>query len=177
MNRFDVFFDETGEVLYNDHVLGTPPLVVGPASCEPQWEVSLFLPRLVAIILAGASFVKPGSLDRLWSGLSAVIIECGQELLEGRAPGEPDHLIWPRTALSRSNTTAGKIVDLRGDYTRNLGFSRCLVCPQSVSLTLRFMDYLQAATQSNQGWQDSTPPPAEMTLHALISCSDHQSFL
>ncbi|NLF15084.1 MAG: phage integrase family protein, partial [Anaerolineaceae bacterium] len=120
VNRFDVFFDETGEVLYNDHVLGTPPLVVGPASCEPQWEVSLFLPRLVAIILAGASFVKPGSLDRLWSGLSAVIIECGQELLEGRAPGEPDHLVWPRTALSRSNTTAGKTITINGEL-RDLG--------------------------------------------------------
>jgi hypothetical protein len=41
---FDVGFDGTGKVLYNDHVLGTPPLVVGPGSCEIRREASSFLP-------------------------------------------------------------------------------------------------------------------------------------
>jgi len=112
VNRLDVFFDETGEVLYNDHVLGTPPLVVGPASCEPQWEVSLFLPRLVAIILVGTPFVKPSSLSRRWRGLSSAITECDQDLWEGRALGKPDHLIRPGTTLFIPNTAAGKTIAL-----------------------------------------------------------------
>jgi hypothetical protein len=37
--------------MYNDHVVGTPPFVVKPASSQPQWEVSSFLVRLRAIIL------------------------------------------------------------------------------------------------------------------------------
>jgi hypothetical protein len=108
VNRIDVSFDETGEVLYNDHVLGTPPLVVGPASCEPQREVSLCLPRLVAIILADASSIKPGGLSCRRCGLSSAITECDHEPLEGRALGEPDHPTWPGSALFRSNATAGK---------------------------------------------------------------------
>ena len=41
---FDVCFDGTGKVQYNDHVLGTPPLVVWPGSSASRREVSSFLP-------------------------------------------------------------------------------------------------------------------------------------
>ena len=54
-----VFLDGTGEVLYNDHTMGTPPSVVGPASVEPRREVSSSLSRPAAIIPVNAPAVKP----------------------------------------------------------------------------------------------------------------------
>ena len=47
----DVVFEEAREMMQNDHVVGTPPFVVTPASSQLQWEVSSFLVRLRAIIL------------------------------------------------------------------------------------------------------------------------------
>ena len=56
----DVFFDGTEKWLYNDHELGTPPLVVRPGSSEPRWEVSSFLLKVSAIIPAPVDSVNPG---------------------------------------------------------------------------------------------------------------------
>jgi len=47
---FDVFLDGTEEWLYNDHVLGTPPLVAWPPSIQSRREVSSFLLKVAAII-------------------------------------------------------------------------------------------------------------------------------
>ena len=58
---FGVLLYRIGEVLYNDHVVGTPPRVVKLASIEPQWEVSSFLAQLSAIIPAYVCSVKSGS--------------------------------------------------------------------------------------------------------------------
>ena len=42
-NGFGVLLHRTGKVLYNDHELGTPPLVVGLPNLETRREVSSFL--------------------------------------------------------------------------------------------------------------------------------------
>ena len=42
---FGVLLDGIGKVLYNDHVVGTPPLVVKLASSKARREVSSFLPQ------------------------------------------------------------------------------------------------------------------------------------
>ena len=47
---FGGVLDGIGEVLYNDHVVGTPPRVVKLGSLEPLREVSSFLAQLLAII-------------------------------------------------------------------------------------------------------------------------------
>jgi hypothetical protein len=110
----DVFFDGTGKGLYNDHMLGTPPLVVRPPSTEPRREVSSFLLKVPAIILAPVDSVKPARSP----GLSRSLLECSNTvtgrlvspkcssgLIIYSGPKSPyfDHLLWPITAHQRDN--------------------------------------------------------------------------
>jgi hypothetical protein len=95
-------------VLYNDHVLGTPPLVVGPGSCETRREVSSFLPDFaplspsmpfpsscatrageLAHALSRSTNVTANGLDPLLS--SGLIVLFGQNLLHF------DQTMWPIT--------------------------------------------------------------------------------
>jgi hypothetical protein len=105
---FDVFFDGTEKRLYNDHQLGTPPLVVELPSTEPRGEVSSFLLRVLAIILASVNSVKPDrSLGPRWSLLERsinvtsclVLPKCPSDLIIYSGPKRPysDHLLWPLT--------------------------------------------------------------------------------
>lgn len=57
---FGVLLDGIGKVLYNDHVVGTPPLVVKLASSKSRREVSSFLPQWCVIIPPLACSVKSG---------------------------------------------------------------------------------------------------------------------
>ena len=98
-NCGDVFFDGTEKWLYNDHVLGTPPLVVRPPSTEPRREVSSFLLKVPAIIPVPVDSVKPDRSLVSWLPLLERSINVT------RCPGifqaliMPDHLFWPKEAL------------------------------------------------------------------------------
>jgi hypothetical protein len=107
-----VFFDGTEEWLYNDHELGTPPLVVQQPSTEPRREVSSFLLRLAAIIPAPVDSVKPEALFGLcWPVLERSITatrrltspRCSSGLIINSGPKMPysDQLPWPITEWPR----------------------------------------------------------------------------
>jgi hypothetical protein len=95
----DVFFDGTEKRLYNDHGLGTPPLVVWPASRDTRREVSSFLLQVSAIILASVNSVKPERPP----GPCQPLLE--RSINVTRHPGifqaliTLDHLFWPKEAL------------------------------------------------------------------------------
>jgi len=118
----DVFFDGTGEWLYNDHKLGTPPLVVTPTSLDPRWEVSSFLLNVPTIIPAPVDSVKPAwSPGSRWSlrersitvtsrpvsprGLSDLIIYSGPNRLYS------DQLLWPITGRSLDSCRLALVPD------------------------------------------------------------------
>jgi hypothetical protein len=105
----DVGFDGTGKVLYNDHVLGTPPLVVGPSSFETRREASSFLPGSaplspsmffpsgcatcaseLAHALSRSTNVTADGLE-LWPSPGLIVL-FGQDLLHF------DQLMWPITS-------------------------------------------------------------------------------
>ena len=74
----DVCLDGTSEMLYNDHVVGTPPPVVGPASFEPRREVSSFLPGF-ALLSPSVLFRQVRSLPHGVDALSLSINHCDRE--------------------------------------------------------------------------------------------------
>jgi hypothetical protein len=106
---FNVFFDGTEKWLYNDHDLGTPPLVIWPGSLELRWEVSSFLLKVSAIIPTPVDSVKPGtllgvrlpSLQRSNSLTRRSVSAIPSEALiiySGPKRPYPDHLIRPITS-------------------------------------------------------------------------------
>jgi len=103
---FSVLLYRIGEVLYNDHVVGTPPRVVKLASIEPQWEVSSFLAQLLAIILPYACSVKPGSSRGPLGAPSLLTRQRDRSPLVPRPLLRPNYSIWPRLVLFRSENLA-----------------------------------------------------------------------
>lgn len=109
---FGVLLYRIGKVLYNDHVVGTPPLVVKLASIEPQWEVSSFLAQLRAIIPPRTCSVKPGSSRGPLGTPSWLTRHCGRSPFVSRPLLRPNCSIWPRLALFRSENLAYNIIPL-----------------------------------------------------------------
>jgi hypothetical protein len=107
---FGVILCRTRKVLYNDHIFGTPPPVVGLASVEPLWEVSSFLTRLYAIIPTDVCSVK-----RKWSrcppGLSYLLSnQCDlfPFVLNSYLPS--NYSIWPELIVFQpTNLTANNL--------------------------------------------------------------------
>ena len=98
-NGGDVLFDGAGEVLYNDHALGTPP--PRGQACQLGATVGgvVLSASGGAIIYTSASFVK---LGRSRSSLSASFRLCNQcdRLLSALyLTLVSDHSIWPRSAV------------------------------------------------------------------------------
>ena len=103
---FDVFLDGTAKRLYNDHVVGTPPLVVQPASSEPRREASSFLSLFPAIIPIATPSVNLGSLLHVPTVKFPVINEPGHKPASRSAPTDPDHPTWPGLARFPSTNVA-----------------------------------------------------------------------
>lgn len=96
-----VLLYRTGEVLYNDHIFGTPPPVVLLPSVEPLREVSSFLARLYDIISTDVYSVKlewsrrpPGAPDLLSN-------QCGRSLFPSNSYLSPDYSIRPELTVFR----------------------------------------------------------------------------
>jgi len=101
----DVFFDGTEKWLYNDHELGTPPLVVRPGSSEPRREVSSFLLKVSAQKRSG-HYPRPCRFRQAWyaswcpTAISTAIKQSDQTFCFCHILRRSDHLFWPKTALS-----------------------------------------------------------------------------
>ena len=96
---FGVLLYRTGEVLYNDHIFGTPPPVVQLASIESHWEVSSFLTRLYAIIPTNVCSVK---LERSRFPLATPYLmsnQCDRLLLAPNSYLPPNYSIWPGLSI------------------------------------------------------------------------------
>jgi hypothetical protein len=92
VDGFNVFFDGTGRMLYNDHVVEIPPLVVGLAACTRR-EVSSFLSGFATIIPVDVLSVKFYTCCRCVYIPSRLINLCDREWSGSGALVEPDHLI------------------------------------------------------------------------------------
>ena len=103
---FGVVLDGIGEVLYNDHVVGTPPRVVKLVSIEPLREVSSFLAQLLAIIPSFACSVKPGSPRGPLGTPSLLTRQRGRSPFASHPHSRPNYSIWPNLALFRSENLA-----------------------------------------------------------------------
>ena len=123
LNSFEIFFDGTSEMMYNDHVVGTPPLVVRLVSSESRREVSSFLPRYAAIILPNTPAVKLQGLPGIPEAPSPPINQCDRECCGADAFTGPGHPIWPRSALLRSNNVAYNTLKGARTVPRGLGAS------------------------------------------------------
>jgi hypothetical protein len=128
-NCGDVFFDGTEKRLYNDHELGTPPLVVWPPSRDPRREVSSFLLKVPAIISIAAGSVKPEQSPGPCQPLLERAINVTRRLVSSRHPSRPiiysgpkrlysDHSMWPVTparariaSLDKSGNMAYHTID------------------------------------------------------------------
>ena len=95
----DVLFDGAGEVMYNDHALGTPP----PRGQAHQLGATaggvVLSASGWAIIYASASSVKPGRSCSSLSMPFQLLKQCDRLHYALYLIPAPDHSIWPRSAV------------------------------------------------------------------------------
>ena len=103
---FGVILCRTREVLYNNHIFGTPPPVVKLPSIEPLGEVSSFLTRLHAIISTDACSVKLEQSRRPPGVPYLLINQCGRSLFPPNSYLHPNYSIWPELIIFRPTNLA-----------------------------------------------------------------------
>jgi len=106
MDGLGVFFDGTGEMLYNDHTMRTPLCVGGLGSVAPRREVSSFLVRLPAIIPIDAPSVNLCGSRGVACQPFLPTNQFGHKLASRSTPIQLDHSTWPHTARFRSTSAA-----------------------------------------------------------------------
>ena len=197
-NCDDVFFDGTEEWLYNDHELGTPPLVVRRPSIEPRREVSSFLLKVPAIIPIAAGSVKPerspGPCQPLLER-SIIVTRC---LVSSRHPSRPiiysgpkrlysDHLMRPVTPgfpdpfdrhdpkkPNYAKTNAEHIRNSLRGIQRNLGKQDLRTYLQDVltkdqhASLTRDLDYLVTDLQSQDWFYQQIGPELSSDILGLL---------
>ena len=124
---FSVLLCRTREVLYNDHIFGTPLSVVGLPSVEPLWEVSSFLARLYDIISSDVCSVKLKRSLRSPDAPYLLSNQFGRSLFPFNSYLPPNYSIWPGLSIFRPTNLADNNMEcvLPSSHHLNADMSLC----------------------------------------------------